>query len=156
MKIAAVKALAALNDPELEHDLIIASKDNNWLLHQRVAVLKSSIPHAIKSVEATKTRTGYARPQRMLKTWTTVHEIESILNGYDRYAADAVKYSLYRKIDIRSMNKHDSHTSDHFFNYFVWLHPALSVVYIIQMVISLLNPQEHRFRPFRWLRQISV
>jgi hypothetical protein len=31
----------------------------------------------------------------------SILDIEDILGGYDKYAADAVKYALYRSIDMR-------------------------------------------------------
>jgi hypothetical protein len=31
----------------------------------------------------------------------SVSDIEDILGGYDKYASDAVKYALYRSIDMK-------------------------------------------------------
>lgn len=111
MKIAAVKALAALNNPEFEHDLILAVKDRNWIV--RISALKGlekfDSHSAVQGViEATKDKEWWVRntaAQCLLNMNVSVVEIENILKGYDRYAADAVKYSLYRKIDLRGDDK---------------------------------------------------
>lgn len=111
MRIACVKAIGAFGKQEHEHALIIASKDKNWVV--RIGAVrgleKLHSPKAIESVKnATKDKEWWVRQtaaNALLNMEVSVRDIEDIMKGYDRYAADAVKYSLYQKVDIRGDNR---------------------------------------------------
>lgn len=107
MKIACVKALSGLKNIEYEHNLIIAAKDKNWVV--RIAAIKGlSAFQTRESVEAVKTATKdkewwvrQVAASSLLNMSVKIRDIDEIMKGYDRYAADAVKNSLYREIDMR-------------------------------------------------------
>lgn len=105
MKIACVKALAAFGYPEDEQLLQIAAGDKDW-------VIRAS---AVRGLSLLKTPTALATVKRALgdKEWwvrqaaaqsitkmdISPNDLEEILGGYDRFAADAVKNVLYRQVD---------------------------------------------------------
>lgn len=107
MKIACVKALAGLKNPIYEHDLIVAAKDKNWVV--RISAIKGlsyfQTNEAIENVKtATKDKEWWVRQvaaSSLINMSVKIKDIDEIMKGYDRYAADAVKNSLYREIDIR-------------------------------------------------------
>ncbi len=107
MKIACVKALAGLKDIAYEHDLIVAAKDKNWVV--RISAIKGlsnfQTNEAIENVKtATKDKEWWVRQvaaSSLINMSVKIKDIDEIMKGYDRYAADAVKNSLYREIDIR-------------------------------------------------------
>ncbi len=104
-KIACVKALAAFGYPEDEQILQMAAKDRSW-------VIRAS---AVRGLSLLESRTALASVKRALgdREWWVRHaaadsiikmnispqDLEDILGGYDRFAADAVKNVLYRMID---------------------------------------------------------
>ncbi len=107
MKIACVKALSGLRDVQYEHDLIVAAKDKNWVV--RISAIKGlshfQTTEAIENVKtATKDKEWWVRQvaaSSLINMSVKIKDIDEIMKGYDRYAADAVKNSLYREIDIR-------------------------------------------------------
>ena len=107
MKIACVKALSGLKNLEYEHALIVAAKDKNWVV--RIAAIKGlSAFQTRESVDAvkiaTKDKEWWVRQvaaSALLNMSVKIKDIDEIMKGYDRYAADAVKNSLYREIDMR-------------------------------------------------------
>lgn len=104
-KIACIKALAEFGYEEDEQILQMAAKDREW-------VIRSS---AVRGLSRLKTRTALNTVKRALsdKEWWVRHtaadsiikmnvsprDLEDILGGYDRFAADAVKNVLYRMIE---------------------------------------------------------
>ena len=105
MKIACVKALDAFGNPEDEQILQIAAGDREW-------VIRAS---AIRGLSLLKSRTALATVKKALsdKEWwvrqaaaqsitrmnISPGDLEEILGGYDRFAADAVKSVLYRQVN---------------------------------------------------------
>ena len=105
LKIACVKALAAFGYPEDEQILQIAAQDRDW-------VIRSS---AIRGLSRLHTSSALATVKRGLsdKEWwvrqtaaqaitnmdISAKDLEEILGGYDRFAADAMKAVLYRTVD---------------------------------------------------------
>lgn len=105
LKIACVKAIAAFGYPEDEQVLQMCAKDKNW-------VIRSA---AVRGLSLLETRTALASVKRALgdREWWVRHaaadsitkmnisprDLEDILGGYDRFAADAVKNVLYKMID---------------------------------------------------------
>lgn len=104
-KIACIKALAEFGYEKDEQILQMAAKDREW-------VIRSS---AVRGLSRLKTRTALNTVKRALsdKEWWVRHtaadsiikmnvsprDLEDILGGYDRFAADAVKNVLYRMIE---------------------------------------------------------
>ncbi len=105
LKIACVKALASFGYPEDEQILQMAAQDKDW-------VIRSS---AIRGLSRLHTSTALTTVKRGLsdKEWwvrqtaaqaitnmdISAKDLEEILGGYDRFAADAMKAVLYRTVD---------------------------------------------------------
>lgn len=105
MKVACIKALAAFGNPEDEQLLQIAAKDKEWVI-RAAAVRGLSLldsPSALKSVKTALTDKEWWVRQTAANAITNMDispsDLEDILGGYDRFAADAVKAVLYKKID---------------------------------------------------------
>ena len=105
MKIACVKALAAFGYPEDEQLLQIAAGDKDWvirasavrglaLINTRTAL--ATVKHALSDKEWWVRQ---AAAQSITKMDISQSDLEEILGGYDRFAADAVKNVLYRQVD---------------------------------------------------------
>lgn len=107
IKIACVRALGNLGKPDYEHPLITAAHDKNWMVRSAAVKELGRFPTETgKSalVEATKDTEWWVRynaATALVKSDPELTYVESVLNGYDRYAADAVKYALYRNYNLR-------------------------------------------------------
>lgn len=105
-KLACVKALAEFGRPEDEHILQIAAQDKDWVV--RSAAIKGlSLLHsetALETVKAALSDKEWWVRQSAAKALTGMNisakDIEEILSGYDRFAADAVKNVLYKGINM--------------------------------------------------------
>ncbi len=106
VKIASIRALGSLGDTQYEHELIIMTNDKEWSV--RAAAVKSlSKYHSEKAVQAmikaTQDQNWWVR-NNAAKTLVDMDEglvySKQIINGYDRYAADAVKSAIYKKYKI--------------------------------------------------------
>ncbi len=105
MKVACIKAIAAFGNPGDEQFLQIAAKDREWVI-RAAAVRGLSLLHtksALDSVKVALTDKEWWVRQTAAKAITEMEisprDLEDILGGYDRYAADAVKAVLYKKVD---------------------------------------------------------
>ena len=105
MKIACVKALAAFGYPEDEQLLQIAAGDKDWVIRQSavrgLSLLKTdtalaTVKHALSDKEWWVRQ---AAAQSITRMDISANDLEEILGGYDRFAADAVKNVLYRQVD---------------------------------------------------------
>jgi len=105
-RIASIRALGSLGDTQYEHELIIMTNDKEWSV--RAAAVKSlSKYHSEKAVQAmikaTQDQNWWVR-NNAAKTLVDMDEglvySKQIINGYDRYAADAVKSAIYKKYKI--------------------------------------------------------
>ena len=105
MKIACVKALSAFGYPEDEQILQMAAKDKDWVIRSAairgLSRLKSptalaSVKHALSDKEWWVRQTA---AQAITRMDISPRDLEEILGGYDRFAADAVKTVLYRTVD---------------------------------------------------------
>lgn len=105
MKIACVKALSAFGYPEDEQLLQIAASDRDWvvrasairglsLLHSQTAL--STVKHALSDKEWWVRQ---AAAQSITEMDISPSDLDEILGGYDRFAADAVKNILYKQVD---------------------------------------------------------
>lgn len=107
MRIASVRALGFLADPADEHTLLTAAKDREWVVRSAAVkgLQKLGTPAAIQGVkEATKDKEWWVRQAAaysLIDMNVNISEIEDVLGGYDKYAADAVKYALYRSVDLK-------------------------------------------------------
>ena len=105
MKIACVKALAAFGYPEDEQLLQIAAGDKEWVI-RAAAVRGLSLLHSPTALSSVKHALGdkewwvrQAAAQSITRMDISPADLEEILSGYDRFAADAVKTVLYRQVD---------------------------------------------------------
>ena len=105
LKIACVKALSAFGYPEDEQILQMAATDNEWVIRSAavrgLSKLKSptalaSVKHALSDKEWWVRQTA---AQSIIKMDISLADLEKILGGYDRFAADAVKSVLYKTVD---------------------------------------------------------
>lgn len=102
LRVAAITALGNFADAEHEQILINAFSDKEWIV--RSAAVKAlgliDTPDSLAVVSrATSDPEWWVRynAARTLVSMTNgLYEVESILSGYDDYAADATKYTLYR------------------------------------------------------------
>lgn len=106
IKIASVKALGEIGGAQYEHELIVALHDKDWVV--RCAAIKGlencNTQAALEAVfQATKDSEWWVRnnaAKALVKMDTDLTYVESVLKGYDKYATDAVKYSLYRMVNM--------------------------------------------------------
>lgn len=105
MKVACIKALAAFGNPGDEQLLQIAAQDKEWVIRAS-AVRGLSLLHtksALDTVKVALTDKEWWVRQTAAKAITEMdispRDLEDILGGYDRFAADAVKSVLYKKVD---------------------------------------------------------
>ncbi|MDD6095784.1 MAG: HEAT repeat domain-containing protein [Clostridia bacterium] len=107
MRIACVKALGELADPRDEHLLLTAAKDKDWVVRSSAVkgLQKLATPAAVQGVkDATKDKEWWVRQAAaysLVDMNVNISEIEDVLSGYDKYASDAVKYALYRAVDLK-------------------------------------------------------
>lgn len=111
MKIACTKALGDLADAKYEQTLIIASKDKDWVVRSYAlkGLAQLQTPEAIRCVkEAVKDPEWWVRhtaAQALVDMRVSIRDLEDIMKGYDKYATDAIKYSLYRAVDVREADQ---------------------------------------------------
>ena len=105
MKIACVKALAAFGYPEDEQLLQIAAGDKDWVIRSSairgLSLLKTqsalnTVKHALGDKEWWVRQTA---AQVITRMDISPKDLEEILGGYDRFAADAMKNVLYKSVE---------------------------------------------------------
>lgn len=105
LKIACVKALAAFGYPEDEQILQIAAGDKDWVIRSSavrgLSLLKTqsalnTVKHALGDKEWWVRQTA---AQSITRMDISPKDLEEILGGYDRFAADAMKNVLYKTVD---------------------------------------------------------
>lgn len=107
MRIACVKALSSLGKEENEQLLLIAAKDKNWVVRSSAVKGLQYIrtPASVEGVkEALKDKEWWVRQaaaEALFELDVSTKDVEEILGGYDKYAADAVKYTLYRNMNLK-------------------------------------------------------
>lgn len=105
MKVASIKAIAAFGRPEDEQLLQIAAKDREWVI--RAAAVKGlALLHTKSALDSVKLaltdKEWWVRQtaaQAITEADISAKDLEDILGGYDRFAADAIKAVLYKKVD---------------------------------------------------------
>lgn len=104
LKIASVKALGKIAKPKHEQILIIALKDKDWVVRNSAiaGLARIRTENSIKAIyEATKDPEWWIRynaARALVNMDKDLLYIESVLKGYDKYAADAVKGILYKTL----------------------------------------------------------
>ncbi|MDE6659319.1 MAG: HEAT repeat domain-containing protein [Eubacterium sp.] len=107
MRIACVKAIGDLENPANEHILMVAAKDREWVV--RLSAIKGlekiATPNAINTIkESLKDKEWWIRSaaaNALVDMNVSIAEIEEVLDGYDKYASDAIKYALYRTVNLK-------------------------------------------------------
>ena len=107
MRIACVKALGNLANPENEHILQNCADDASWVVRSAAVkgLQKLATPTAVecikKSLGDKEWWVRQAAAGALVEMAVDPDELEDILGGYDKYAADALKYALYRCVDMK-------------------------------------------------------
>ncbi|WP_407384059.1 HEAT repeat domain-containing protein [Ruminococcus sp.] len=105
LKLACIKALAAFGYPEDEQLLQIAAGDKDWVNRSSairgLSLLKTqsaldTVKHALGDKEWWVRQTA---AQALTRMDISPKDLEEILGGYDRFAADAMKNVLYKTVD---------------------------------------------------------
>lgn len=102
LKAACIRALGNIGKPEYEHAIITAAHDKNWFVRSAAVKALGNIgtDSAKKAlVEATKDQEWWVRynaAKTLVEVDPELTYIETVLRGYDKYGADAVKYILYK------------------------------------------------------------
>ncbi len=105
LKVACVKAIATFGNKDDEQILQIAAQDNEWVV--RISAVRGlaliNTPTALASVKkALRDKEWWVRQaaaNAITQMDISPRDLEDILGGYDRYAADAIKGVLYKKLD---------------------------------------------------------
>lgn len=111
IKIACIKALGRIGKKGYEQVLITASRDQNWVVRATAAKELGLLgtPKSLSTLEEmTQDKEWWVRynaAKTLVECDVSWEHIESVLNGYDKFATDAVKYALYRKYDINPNKK---------------------------------------------------
>ena len=106
LQIACIKALAPFGDPADEQTFCIAAQNNDWVIRstalQGLSLINS--PSALRVVKSGLYDKEWWVRQTAAKAFIKMNvspaDIEEILSGYDRFAADALKSVLYKTIDL--------------------------------------------------------
>lgn len=104
MRVACVKAMSTVGTPDLEQYLITASKDRDWILRLSAisGMEKINTPNTLKAVcQCVKDEQWWVRrraAETLLRMDHSMQYVEEIINGYDRYAAGALKECMYKNI----------------------------------------------------------
>lgn len=106
LQISCIKALAPFGDPLDEQTFCIAAQNNDWVIRsaalQGLAAINS--PTALKVVKNGLYDKEWWVRQNAAKALISMNikpqDIEEILSGYDRFAADALKSVLYKEIEL--------------------------------------------------------
>lgn len=108
IRIACVKAISFFEDAQFEHMLLTALNDKNWVIRAQAVRGLEKINNEVALeaiVKATQDEEWWVRQtaaNSLVNMDLTLEHIDKVLNGYDKYAADAVKSSLYRVIDMKN------------------------------------------------------
>ena len=110
IKIAATKAMCFCAEKEHILTLIRLSKDQNWVVREFAvkALGNFNTDEAIEAVkQSTQDEQWWVRQtaaESLIKMDYSLEHIESVIKGYDRYASEAVKYSLYKVLNMEEKN----------------------------------------------------
>lgn len=106
LKIACVKALGAFGDPADEQIMQISAKDKDWVVRSaairglsfmKTASAFETVRLAMYDKEWWVRRTAASS---LLQMGVSQQVLEEILGGSDRFAADAMKSELYKKVGL--------------------------------------------------------
>lgn len=106
LKIACVKALAGIGKPEHEQKMTIALNDKNWIVRlaavsglERIGT-ETALASLVKATQDEEWWVRNAAAKAIVNIDFKLVYVEKVLNGYDKYAADAVKNALYKQINM--------------------------------------------------------
>ncbi|MDF2568200.1 MAG: repeat protein, partial [Oscillospiraceae bacterium] len=108
LRIACVKALGDIAKTKYEQQLITASHDIEWSVRSAAvqALSKIPTPNSMDAVaKATQDKEWWVRynaAKTLVEMPDGLEYAEKIFNGYDKYAAEVVKYVLYRRNEINN------------------------------------------------------
>jgi len=103
LRVAATAALGALCNPKYERALIVTSNDKFWIV--RNAAVKAlgslgsedAVTAVVRALSDVEWWVRYNAARTLIKMEGGLEKIEAVLKGMDFYAADALKYALYRQ-----------------------------------------------------------
>lgn len=107
LRIACVKALGILKNPDNERILIMASNDRDWVVRMSAVNGLSELnsASAVTAVQAALNDKEWwvrqAAANALLNMDVGISKLEDVIKGYDRYASDAMKLALYKNVDLR-------------------------------------------------------
>ncbi|HOV69869.1 MAG TPA: HEAT repeat domain-containing protein [Clostridia bacterium] len=108
LKVAALRALGELGKTKYEHDFLVAVNSKNWIVRSAAVKAMKNIPteRILNAIMlATKDPEWWVR-YNAAKSLVAVDKdftyVEKILQGYDQFAAEAVKHALYQIYDKNS------------------------------------------------------
>lgn len=102
LRAACVKAMSMLGENDFEQYLITASRDKDWIirLSSLTGLEKISTKNAIEAVKNTTADDQWWVRKRAAEALVRMDKsmayVEEVINGYDRYAAEAVMEVLYK------------------------------------------------------------
>ena len=105
LRVAAVTAIGSFNDPKYERELIKTSNDKMWIV--RNAAVKAlgnlntetALKSVIRAMGDNEWWVRYNAAKTLIEMDEGMEHIEEILSSTDRYAADSLKYALYRNVN---------------------------------------------------------
>lgn len=106
VRAAAIKALCEIGKPDYEQLLITATNDTMWYVRSAAVkgLGKINTPNSraalIKAVQDKEWWVRYNAARTLVEMDGGLELAEQVLGGYDRFAADAVKYALYKTYDV--------------------------------------------------------
>ena len=103
MRVAGLAALGALKNEKYEQEIIRAANDKMWIV--RNAAVKAlgdigtpgAVETIVRAISDIEWWVRYNAARTLVNMENGLEHIERILQGYDTYASDAMKYTLYRQ-----------------------------------------------------------
>lgn len=104
MRVACIKALAEIGNPEDEHIFQVGAQHSNWIIRassiKGLALIntKTALETVKKALSDKEWWVRQAAADCIMNMNVSTDDLEEILAGYDRFAADAVKQTLYKRL----------------------------------------------------------
>ena len=102
LQIACIRALGHIGNPDHQRALITAAHDKVWQVRSSAVkeLGRINTPQTkqalLEAVKDSEWWVRYNAARTLIQIDTDFEYVEQVLNGYDRYAADMMKYVLYR------------------------------------------------------------
>ncbi len=110
LRTASLKALAQFGEVEFEQIFKIALNDRNWLIRKTavdglgILNTRSAINSLANAISDEEWWVRKLAAEAIVLNDTSLLFVEKILKGNDKYAADAIKNALYKKVHINGEN----------------------------------------------------